>query len=71
MAGARVTMTASALLLNGVPYLTRMLDELTEWMVEHEYTSVSQMVGSMSQMAIADPAAFERANYIKTLHSWR
>jgi len=71
MAGAKVTMTASALLLNGVPYLTRMLDDLTAWMVEQEYTSVAQMIGSMSQMAIADPAAFERANYIKTLHSWK
>ncbi|MFC1544101.1 dihydroorotate dehydrogenase-like protein [Gemmatimonadota bacterium] len=71
MAGAKITMTASALLLNGIGYLGTMLKDLEEWMVEQEYTSVGQMQGSMSQMAIADPAAFERANYIKTLHSWK
>jgi dihydroorotate dehydrogenase (fumarate) len=71
MAGANVTMMASALLMNGIRHLDTVLKDLQNWMVEKEYTSVAQMKGSMSQMAIADPAAFERANYIKTLHSWK
>jgi dihydroorotate dehydrogenase (fumarate) len=41
------------------------------WMEEHEYESVSQMQGSMSQQSVAEPAAFERANYMKVLQSWR
>ena len=40
-------------------------------MKTHEYESVSQMQGSMSQKHVAEPAAFERANYMKVLHSWR
>ncbi len=40
-------------------------------MDEHEYESVQQLLGSMSQKNCAEPAAFERANYMKTLHSWR
>jgi len=43
---------------------------LREWMTEHEYESVDQMQGSMSQLRCADPGAFERAQYIRTLHSW-
>jgi dihydroorotate dehydrogenase (fumarate) len=71
MAGADVTMMASALLLHGVRHLSTVLSDLQDWMVEKEYTSVEQMKGSMSQQAVADPAAFERANYIKTLHAWK
>jgi dihydroorotate dehydrogenase (fumarate) len=41
------------------------------WMDEHEYASVAQMIGSMSQQHCAEPAAFERANYMKTLDSFR
>jgi dihydroorotate dehydrogenase (fumarate) len=44
---------------------------LLEWMEEHEYESVTQMRGSMSQIHVADPSAFERANYMKELQSWR
>jgi len=71
MAGANVTMMCSALLMNGIRHLNTVLTDLKNWMVEKEYSSVTQMKGSMSQMAIADPAAFERANYIKALHSWK
>ncbi len=46
------------------------LAELSEWMREHEYDSLTQMRGCMSQRAIADPGAFERANYMKTLNSY-
>jgi dihydroorotate dehydrogenase (fumarate) len=71
MAGADVTMMCSALLKNGPQYLTRVLSDLNQWMLEHEYVSVSQMRGSMSQKSVADPAAFERANYMKALNTYR
>lgn len=44
---------------------------MTEWLTEHEYESVTQIRGSMSQRHCAEPAAFERANYMKALQSWR
>jgi len=71
MAGADVTMPASALLEKGTSHLGVMLKGMQEWMEEKEYESVAQMKGSMSQRSVADPAAFERANYLKTLHSWK
>jgi len=61
----------SELLKNGPGRIKEVLAELDQWMVEHEYTSVKQMKGSMSQKSIADPAAFERANYMKALNSYR
>lgn len=71
MAGADVTMMASALLHEGAGHIRRVLGDLVSWMEEHEYESVSQMKGSMSQKSVADPAAFERANYMKVLNSWK
>jgi len=71
MAGARVTMLASELLQNGVGRIQAILDDMVVWMEEHEYESVAQMQGSMSQERSADPAAFERANYMKVLQSWQ
>jgi dihydroorotate dehydrogenase (fumarate) len=71
MAGADVTMLCSALLKNGPGYISQVLADLDQWMLEHEYISVKQMKGSMSQKAVADPAAFERANYVKALHSYK
>ncbi len=70
MAGARVAMMTSALLKHGIQHLTGILDELLAWMEEHEYESIHQMQGSMSQRAVADPAAFVRANYVKVLSSY-
>jgi dihydroorotate dehydrogenase (fumarate) len=70
MAGANVVMSASALLHNGLQHAPVVLDGLQSWMVEHEYESIQQMKGSMSQQAVADPAAFERANYISVLSSY-
>ncbi len=70
MAGAKVTMVTSAFLQNGVEHATIMLNDLEKWMEEHEYMSVSQMIGSMSQQAIADPSLIERANYMKVLSSY-
>ena len=71
MAGARVTMMASELLQKGVGRVGQVLDELVTWLNQHEYESVMQMVGSMSQQHCAEPAAFERANYMKMLQSYR
>lgn len=71
MAGAKVTMMASELLQNGIRRINEIVEEVKLWMDEHEYESVSQMIGSMSQLHCAEPAAFERANYMKTLASYR
>ena len=71
MAGARVTMMASELLQNGVRRVGQVLNELATWMNEHEYESVMQMIGALSQKNCAEPAAFERANYMKVLDSFR
>ena len=70
MAGANVAMMTSTLLANGLGRLMHILTDLQEWMEEHEYESITQMRGSMSQRAVADPAAFERANYMKALNSF-
>ncbi len=70
MAGAKAAMTTSALLKNGVDYAARLLDDLAAWMVEHEYESIQQMQGSLSQEASGNEAAFERANYMKVLGSY-
>jgi dihydroorotate dehydrogenase (fumarate) len=70
MAGASVTMMTSALLLHGVEHLAHVRASLVSWMKEHEYESVRQMLGSMSQRNVPDPAAFERANYLKVLRSY-
>jgi dihydroorotate dehydrogenase (fumarate) len=71
MAGATVTMTTSELLKNGPQRVNEMVDEMTRWMEEHEYESVTQLRGSMSQRNVAQPDAFVRANYMKVLQSWR
>lgn len=71
MAGANVAMMASELLQNGVGRITQILKELREWMEEREYTSVRQMIGSLSQQHVAEPMAFERANYMKMLAAYR
>jgi Dihydroorotate dehydrogenase len=71
MAGADAVMTTSALLRNGTGHLTTLLKGFTDWMEKREYESVAQMKGSMSQQKVADPAAFERANYIKVLQSYK
>jgi len=71
MAGARVTMMASELLQKGVRRAGQVLNELVTWLNEHEYESVMQMIGAMSQKHCAEPAAFERANYMKMLDSYR
>lgn len=70
MAGACVVMLASTLLQNGIGRLTEILDGLEAWLTEHEYESVAQLRGSMSLKSVANPAALERANYMKVLNSY-
>ncbi|MFN8383635.1 MAG: dihydroorotate dehydrogenase-like protein [Anaerolineales bacterium] len=71
MAGAKVAMTASTLLHNGEQAVGPILSEMEAWMKERDYESIEQMQGSMSQKNVREPAAFERANYMKVLSSWR
>jgi len=71
MAGAKVAMMASELLRNGLQRIGEILGEIKHWMEQHEYESIAQMQGSMSQQNVAEPAAFERANYMKVLQSFR
>jgi len=71
MAGADVTMMCSALLKHGPGQIRQVLSDVQTWMLEHDYQSIRQMKGSMSQKSVADPAAFERANYAKALQSFK
>ncbi|HUH99085.1 MAG TPA: dihydroorotate dehydrogenase-like protein, partial [Anaerolineales bacterium] len=71
MAGAKVSMMASELLRGGADSVSNILAELRTWLEGHEYTSIQQMQGSMSQESVAEPSAFERANYMKVLSSFR
>ena len=71
MAGAKVAMTASAILQQGYEVIPSILTDLQAWMETNEYISIQQMQGSMSQQAVAEPAAFERSNYIQILSGFR
>jgi len=71
MAGARVAMIASAILQDGYEIIPAILTDLQAWMETYEYKSIKQMQGSMSQQSVAEPAAFERSNYIRILNSFR
>ena len=70
MAGARVAMMTSALLVHGIDHLARVRRGLLDWMEAHEYASISQMQGSMSYRSVANPTAYERANYMRVLSSY-
>lgn len=71
LVGADVTMMASVLLRRGPDHVGVVERELTEWMADHEYESVRQLRGSMSQSSVPDPEAFERAGYLKELLSFK
>lgn len=70
MAGASAVQIFSTLVKNGENYIKTMLENLKRWMEEHEYTSIEQMKGSMSHKSVDNPAAFERANYMKILQTF-
>ena len=69
MVGADVTMLCSTLIRNGIAHLREIEAGLMEWMEKHEYESVQQMKGSMSQLRCANPSAFERAQYMRAVKS--
>jgi dihydroorotate dehydrogenase (fumarate) len=71
LAGADAVMTTSALLRHGVGHLRTLIAGLSEWLERHECDSVAQIRGSMSLRKVANPEAFERANYIRILQSYR
>jgi dihydroorotate dehydrogenase (fumarate) len=71
MAGAHAVQMVSALLQRGPGYLRIVREGMETWMEQHEYASLGQMRGSMSLARCPDPAAFERANYVRILQAWR
>ena len=70
LAGADIAMIASSALARGPHVVSEMLEGISEWMTEREYSSIEQLKGSMSQISCPDPAAFERGNYMKALVSY-
>jgi dihydroorotate dehydrogenase (fumarate) len=71
MAGAHAVQIVSALLKHGPEHLKVILDDMKIWLEEHEYESIRQMQGCLSLAQCPDPAAFERANYMRVLNSWQ
>jgi dihydroorotate dehydrogenase (fumarate) len=71
LAGADVTMTTSSLLKHGPGHLRTLANGLAAWMEQKQFASVAAIKGAMSQRNVADPSAFERANYLKILSRWR
>lgn len=71
MAGSDVTMVCSTLLKNGVEHLRKIEEDTERWMTDHEFESITQMKGSLSQEKCPNPSAFERAQYIETLKSFK
>ena len=71
MAGAHAVQLVSALLRHGPEHLAVVRADLAHWLEEHEYESLAEARGSMSLQRCPDPAAFERANYLHVLQSWR
>ena len=70
LAGADVVQLCSVLLKHGAGHLTNILTELEQWLVEHDYESIGQLKGSVSQQNAIDPSAYERANYVQVLDNY-
>ena len=71
MAGAQVSMMTSALIKNGIDHIEKVLSEVTEWLSKNDYKSIKSIQGLMSQKNVLEPSAYERANYMKTLGSYK
>jgi dihydroorotate dehydrogenase (fumarate) len=67
LVGADVVMLTAALLQHGPEYLGHLETEMVRWMTERDYASVRELRGMRSQIAVVEPAAFERASYVRTL----
>ncbi|HRE48240.1 MAG TPA: dihydroorotate dehydrogenase-like protein [Aggregatilineales bacterium] len=70
MAGANVTMMASALLKHGITHLAKVEQDMRGWMEQHEYDSIDQMCGSVSQQHCENPSEFERVQYMRALTTY-
>jgi dihydroorotate dehydrogenase (fumarate) len=70
MTGASAVQVVSAVLREGPGVLTRLRNELADWMEEHEFDSIEQILGCMSLARCPDPRSYERANYMEILQSW-
>lgn len=70
MVGADATQLCATLIRNGVGAVGHILEGMTEWMADHDYSSVRQLQGSMNQLACPDPAAFERGQYMRALNAY-
>lgn len=70
MAGANITMMASALHVHGIDHIGLVLADLAHWLEKHEYNSIAEMRGSLSRRSVPDTSPFDRGNYIKTLSSY-
>jgi len=70
LVGADVAMTTSAVLRHGPEHVRTIEDQLVAWMGDHDYASVVELRGSVSYTTSDDPSAFERAGYVRVLHSW-
>lgn len=71
MAGAHAVQMVSALLERGPEHLLTVREDLERWLIDHEYDSLRQLQGSMSLENCPNPAAYERANYVQVLQSWK
>jgi len=71
MAGASATMLCSVLLKHGVEHIAKIRQDMCTWMEQHEYDSVKQLQGSLSQKNCPDPTAFERAQYMRAISTYR
>jgi dihydroorotate dehydrogenase (fumarate) len=71
LVGANVTQMFSALVKHGIGHIADVITNVKQWLEENEYESLDQMRGSMSYKNVSDPAKFERANYMKVLHSFK
>ncbi|MFN8377569.1 MAG: dihydroorotate dehydrogenase-like protein [Anaerolineae bacterium] len=71
MVGANAVMTTASLLKHGIGYGAELIEGVRAWMEEHEYESVNQMRGSLSMMHAEDPTAFERAQYMRALNTYK
>jgi dihydroorotate dehydrogenase (fumarate) len=71
LAGADAVQVASALLRHGPGYLTILREGLQRWMDRHSFATIDQVRGRMSLRDVADPSAYERAHYLRTLNSWK
>ncbi|KYC45653.1 MAG: dihydroorotate dehydrogenase 2 [Candidatus Methanofastidiosum methylothiophilum] len=71
MAGAKVSMMTSALIKNEIEHITKVLSEINEWLLMNDYKSIKSIHGLMSQEKVLEPSAYERANYMKTLGSYK